>query len=47
MGNINVIEGQTDTPDEKNRRQILYEIHDSPVGGHPVMKKTYLAISLQ
>lgn len=24
MGNINAIEGQTDTPDEKTRRQILY-----------------------
>ena len=47
MGNINAIEGQTDTPDEKTRRQILYEFHDSPVGGHRGMNKTYRAISSQ
>lgn len=30
--------------DEKTRRQILYEFHDAPIGGHKGMNKTYRAI---
>jgi hypothetical protein len=47
IGSVGTIEEQTDIPDAKARKQILYEFHDSPVGGHRGMNKTYLAISSQ
>ena len=47
IGRVGAIEEQTDTPDEKTRKQILYEFHDSSVGGHRGMNKTYRAIILQ
>jgi transposase InsO family protein len=31
-------------PDESKRKEILYEFHDSPVGGHRGMNKTYRPI---
>jgi hypothetical protein len=30
--------------DEERKRQILYEYHDAPLGGHHSMNKTYKAI---
>ena len=47
IGNVGTIEEQTDIPYAKARKQILYEFHDSPVGGHRGMNKTYRAISSQ
>ena len=38
---------QKEIPDDKVRKQILYEFHDSPMGGHRGMNKTYRAISSQ
>lgn len=47
IGRVSTIEEQMDPPDDKTRKQILYEFHDSPVGGHRGMNKTYRAISLR
>jgi len=47
IGRVSTIEEQMGPPDDKTRKQILYEFHDSPVGGHRGMNKTYRAISLQ
>jgi hypothetical protein len=33
--------------DDIKKRKILYEFHDSPVGGHRGMNKTYRAIKLR
>jgi hypothetical protein len=38
---------RSDEFDEDRKRQILYEFHDSPVGGHRGMNKTYRAIKPQ
>jgi hypothetical protein len=46
IGNVGTTEEQTDIPDAKTS-QILYEFHDSPVGGHRGMNKTYRAIRSQ
>jgi hypothetical protein len=40
MGSVTKVEGQLGAPDENEKREILYEIHDSPVGGHRGMNKT-------
>jgi hypothetical protein len=39
IGNVGTKEEQKDIPDAKTRKQILYEFHDSPVGGHRGMNK--------
>jgi hypothetical protein len=41
------IKEQTDIPDEDTRKQILFEFHDAPVGGHRGMSKIYRAIKSQ
>jgi len=38
---------RSDEFDEDRKRQILYEFHDAPVGGHRGMNKTYRAIKSQ
>jgi hypothetical protein len=37
----------SDEFDEDRKKQILYEFHDSPVGGHRGMNETYRAIKSQ
>jgi transposase InsO family protein len=44
IGSINKVKNQSSVPDENKRKEILYEFHDSPVGGHRGMNKTYRAI---
>jgi hypothetical protein len=34
FGNVGKVKEQTDIPDENTRKEILYDFHDSPVGGH-------------
>jgi len=47
IGSVGALEEQKEIPDDKVRKKILYEFHDSPVGGHRGMNKTYRAISSQ
>jgi hypothetical protein len=47
IGSVGKVKERTDIPDENTRKQILYEFHDSPVGGHRGMNKTYRAIKSQ
>jgi hypothetical protein len=47
IGSVGKIKEQMDIPDENMRKQILYKFHDSPVGGHRGMNKTYRAIKSQ
>ena len=47
IGSVCTLEGPTEFFDDKAKRQILYEFHDSPLGGHRGMNKTHRAISLQ
>ncbi len=47
IGSVTKVEGQLDISDENEKREILYEFHDSPVGGHRGMNKTYRAIRAQ
>jgi hypothetical protein len=47
IGSVGKVKEQTDIPDENTRKQILYEFHDSPVGGHRRMNKTYRAVKSQ
>jgi hypothetical protein len=47
IGNVGKVKEWRDIPDENTRKQILYEFHDSPVGGHRGMNKTYRAIKSQ
>jgi hypothetical protein len=44
IGCINKVEDRAGVPDQSKRRAILHEFHDSPVGGHRGMIKTYRAI---
>jgi hypothetical protein len=44
IGSINKVKNQSSVPDENKRKEILYEFHDSPVGDHRGMNKTYRAI---
>ena len=44
IGSVGKIKEHTDIPDENTRKQILYEFHDSTVGGHRGMNKIYRAI---
>ena len=43
-GSISKVTDQSGVPDENKRKQILYEFHDSPVGGNKGMNKTYRGI---
>ena len=43
-GSISRGKDQSDVPDENKRKEILYEFHDSPVGGPSGMNKTYCKI---
>jgi hypothetical protein len=47
VGSVGALEEQKEISDDNVRKQILYEFHDSPVGGHKGMNKTYRAISSQ
>jgi transposase InsO family protein len=47
IGRVGALEEQKEILDDKVKRRILYEFHDSPVGGHRGMNKTYRAISSQ
>jgi len=44
LSRIGSISRVKDQSDENKRKEILYEFHDSPVGGHRGMNKTYCAI---
>jgi hypothetical protein len=44
IDSISKVSDQSGVPDESNRKEILYEFHDSPVGGHRGMNKTYRPI---
>jgi len=45
ISSVNTVEEDlADIPDESKRKAILHEFHDSPVGGHRGMNKTYRAI---
>jgi hypothetical protein len=44
IGCINKVEDRTGVLDKSKRKAILHEFHDSPVGGHRGMIKTYRAI---
>jgi hypothetical protein len=47
ISSVGVLEKNREITDEKMKRQILYEYHDAPVGGHRWMNQTYRAISSQ
>ena len=47
IGSDDKVKERTDIPDENTRKQILYEFHDSHVGGHRGMNKSYRAINSQ
>ena len=47
IGSVGALEELTEISDEKIKRQILYEFHDSHLGGHRGINKTYRAISLR
>ena len=44
IGSVSKVTDRFSVPDESKRKEILYEFHDSPVGGHRGMNKTYRAI---
>ena len=44
IGNVSKEDVRSDEFDEDRKRQILYEFHDAPVGGHRGMNETYRAI---
>ena len=44
IGSVSKEKPQNRELDEETRRQILYEFHDAPIGGHKGMNKTYRAI---
>jgi len=43
IGSVTKVTGQLGIPDESEKK-ILYEFHDSPVGGHRGMNETYRAV---
>ena len=47
IGSVSKEDERSDEFDEDRKRQILYEFHDSPVGSHRGMNKTYSAIMSQ
>ena len=46
IGSCSEVKDPTSAMDDIKKRKILYEFHDSPVGGHRGMNKTYCAIKL-
>ena len=47
IGSVGALGEQKEIPDDKMRKQILDEFHDSPVGGQRGMNKTNCTISAQ
>jgi hypothetical protein len=47
LGSVSKEAERSDEFEEDRKRPILYEFHDSPVGGHRGMNKTYCAIKSQ
>ena len=48
IGSVGRVKARTDISDENTKKkQILYEFHDSPIGGHRGMNRTYRAIKTQ
>jgi hypothetical protein len=47
IASVGALGEQKEIPDDKMRKQILYEFHDFPVGDHRGMNKTYRAVSEQ
>jgi len=47
IGSVGRVKERTDITDENTKKQILYEFHDSPIGGHRGMNETYCAIKAQ
>jgi hypothetical protein len=47
IGSVSKEDDQSHEFDEDRKRQILYDFHDCPVGGHRGMNKTYRAIKSQ
>jgi len=47
IGSVIKEDDSSDEFDEDRKKKILYEFHDSPVGGHTGMNKTYRAIKSQ
>ena len=47
IGSVGKVKELIDVPDQNTRQQVLYEFHDSLVGGHRGMNKTYRAIKSQ
>ena len=45
IGSVGALEGPTEVISDQVKKQVLYEFHDSPLGGHKGMNKTYRAIS--
>lgn len=45
IGSVGALEGPMELVSDQVKKQILYEIHDSPLGGHRGMNKTYRAMS--
>ena len=47
IGSVTKVTGQLGIPDKSKKKKILYEFHDSPVGGHRGMNETYRAVRAQ
>ena len=47
IGSVTKFTGQLGIPDESEKKKILYEFHDSPVGGHRGMNETCRAVRAQ
>ena len=47
IGRVSALERPVEVADDKTKKEILYEFHDSPLGGHRGMNRTYKAISSQ
>jgi len=45
IGSVGALEGPMEVIIDQVKKQVLYEFHDSPLGGHKGMNKTYRAIS--
>jgi len=45
IGSVGALERLMEVVSDPVKKQILYEFHDSPLGGHRGMNKTYRAIS--
>jgi hypothetical protein len=45
IGSVGALEGPIEVISDQVKKRVLYEFHDSPLGGHRGMNKTYRAIS--